>query len=105
MRTFYRMAFAIIGVIASAQVLSQSLPETESGCLVLRNEVTGVISARAVDEKTGEVLESVLIQADGVPVIMRSRTGKGALHKKCDITILNVLGRADQRRIMRAASS
>lgn len=97
------LSITALAASVSFSALAQGIPSTENGCIVSRNETTGAIAARAVDPKTGEVLESVHIAGDGTPTIMRSRNGKGALFRNCDITVLNVLGRADERRIMRAA--
>jgi hypothetical protein len=91
--------------IAAGGNTGDSLPAHEDGCMVSRNEATGAIAARAVNPKTGELLESVEIAGDGTVTRAASKDGKGSLFKNCDATILNVLGRADEKRIMRAARS
>lgn len=89
----------LLSFSAKAQVEQQlKWPE---GCLVSQGD--GGFSARYLDPKTYEPLETIRIPATGEPSVVRSRNaqGKGIVRKHCEAMVREVLGGSRAKQLLR----
>lgn len=97
MRTAYLstvfLALSSLIFIVQAEATTSRPPS----CFVARGDVFG---ARVVDQQ-GQVLESVKIPVVGEPEISRRVGDRGALRRHCEVFILEALGRARAKQILR----
>ena len=89
---------ALVALFASTLTAhAEGTPPTDANCMVARGEAFGAV----VIGRDGRMLESIRIPLAGEPVVNRSATGRGALRKHCEVFILESLGRARAKQILR----
>ncbi len=97
------VVLSLVSLSASAagaeKIPKSDWPDSTRGCIV--SEGGGGFAAGFVDSKTKIMVEQVRIQAQGEPVVVRTTKDRGIIRKNCEVMVLDVLGHARARQILR----
>ncbi len=93
------------GMLLSFSSGAKAAPESNwpQGCLVSQGD--SGFSARYLDPKTLEPIETVRVPTTGEPSVERSRNaqGKGIVRKHCEAMVREVLGGSRAKQLLRLA--